>query len=283
MAVFKGTFFLRQYKQGWTENWYVTTNDADTATDRFSLLGQPLMKPRAYTTVLDGARIIQVDPPNPRVSRRIAGGLTGTRGAGTSATARDQADVANTAALMAGGFGEVLFRPNLIRGLWDADVGRLKDSGIGNPSPGLLSALKNLADSLVSLNAQGQKISTLAKRVNVTEINDDPALPGFTRLIGPGIADFPVDSRVKFTGVPTKNVPWLKGLWRVVAAAAGSITIGYNYDREVGTFPGKMKAVQALYTYPSFTGWTFLDFRTRKTGRPFGLTRGRSRGIPFRR
>jgi len=283
MPTYRGTYFFNQFNQGWTETWYTPASDISVASGIFVINAKPLVAFRHVDTLLVGVRTTQVLPIAPRITRRFSLLYNGGRGtAGLAPLGVTSEDLVGSSALMLAQFSDNTSRPYMLRGLEDQDVIRDPITGAGTPSAGLNAGIATLAKSLVNLNLGGQRQDTTIPRQAVSSIQLS-ATPGQTQLFGPSNANFTVGDVVHFTGVPTVQTPWLKGKWSVIAVTANSISINYPYNLAAPVSPTSMFAQKVQYLYPGFLLWQFEDFRQRKTGRPTTLTRGRSRGIPFRR
>lgn len=281
MPVFRGQFFFQEFAQGWTEEWHWGGTDITTAVSFFKSLSYALLLPRSSDTQLLALRASQVDPPVSRVTQRLPINLPGQRPPkailGTGAE-----DVAGTCALMSGLYNDGSNRPTMIRGLADDDVTRDPNTGAAVPSPALSAALNSLASTLASLSMAQRRQSKLAPNVPVFSVQAG-TVAGYTDLVGPTNVSFAIGDHVKFTGVPLVVLPWLKGVWVLTATAPTLVSIAFpfNYKNPVNPIAMKCQLVSPLWT--TFTSWQLTDFRSRKTGRPTALTRGRARGIPYRR
>lgn len=275
MASFRVNFFFRQFKQGWTETWYWTGTDLASAGAAAQAAVIHIMAPRSTDTVLDAFKVVQVDPPIPRVSLRIPSGQTGSRAFGGE-------DVVTSSALMTANFNDNTQKPYLVRGLADGDVLRDPVTGAPTPTPNLIVTLADMATGLRAGGFTGRRQSAAFPLQIVVQLGPNANF-GFTDINVIGLVGISLFDIVHFRGVPLVQVPWLRGNWTVWGLTATTISIQYPWKLATVIHPSSMLVQKVGYTYPGFLGWAFQDFRSRKTGRPTSLTRGRSRGITFRR
>jgi len=282
MAVFKSQFFFRVAQQGWVESWYYTSPDMSNAVFNAVDLGVDLLKPRGNRTVIDGVRVMQVDPYLPRAGVNF--NINGQGGRSPGIGSLEGPDLVAASALMRINFVDGSKRIALLRGLLDEDVLRHDADGSANPTPERLQALNILGGKLQLRGVQLRRQSVVPQDIPITKVQLHPTNPSLTQLLGPGTgAGLAVGDKIKFKGVPLKQLPWLKGIWNVREAEAATISIAYPFNLASPVFPPRMSTVKIVWVYVLFANWSFADFRDRKTGRPITLTHGRSRGIAFRR
>jgi hypothetical protein len=282
MPTFRVNFFFSEFKQGWVETWYIDQASLAAATVKGNLLAPILTGPRTIHTNCDAMRIIQVNPPVPRRGALVAINQTGSRPDGVPLFSEAE-DVVQTCAFMQAQFLDGSKRTAMLRGLADTDVVRDPGTGRSLPTVALNGLLNVLQAQLSADNWELRRYASAIVGTVVNKIDADPVNSQFTRLTGPGSPAYNVGDPIHFTGVPLPQVPWLKGQWQVKATTLTSVSIAYVYPLGAPVLPLRMFQWPSQYTYVPFNGWTFRDFRTRKTGRPTGLTRGRSSGVSFRR
>jgi hypothetical protein len=282
MPAFRATYFYNQFNQGWTETWYLTEANITNAVTAADQLCVNLVAPRSQHTILLGYRISQVDPPLPRKGVHVSRNLPGSRP--DPVVGVENEDLVSVAALFSAFFIDLSHRVVMLRGLADPDTGRNPVTGVGQLAPACLALFNLLEAQLAAQTAQIRRYSNApTDGVAVTKVQADPANGQFTQLIGPGTPPFNVGDTVHFTGVPRKDLPWLKGQWTVKASALGQMSIAYPFPNLSPILPVKLFAWPSKYVYSSFNTWNFEDLRKRSTGRPTNLVRGRASGIRFRR
>jgi hypothetical protein len=282
MPSFRVNFFFSEFKQGWVESWYLDGTSLGAIEAQADLLAPLLVAPRTIHCSLDAFRIIQVDPPLPRKGLLDGFNEVGSRPDGVLLGSEAE-DVTQTCAFFTAHCNDNTTRVVMLRGLADTDVIRGGAFGGGTPSPPVAGLFATLAAGLSLGRWEMRHYPVPPVGTPVTMIDADPANPQFTRItcaVAPGYA---VGDKVHFTGVPLPTVPWLKGQWIVKAVVGATFSISYLYPLALPTHPTKMESFETTYVYTTFSAWTFRDFRSRKTGRPTGLTRGRATGIRFRR
>lgn len=279
MAFYKGTFFFREFAQGWTETYFKQGSSIDGVLAAFNDLVNGLIAIRADQVNLDSVRISQDQPFAPRVARLVRINLSGARPVSMGAEAED---VAQTCEMLNVTAADGVIRAHMLRGLFDPDVQRDPIRGSAQPSAALVFANTYLRGKLLTNQICVRHYDPTSPKIFVFAVGS-ATVPGFTSITLPAGHGFSLGDRVRFLGVPLPKVPWLKGIWSVVGVGATFINIAYNYPLPAPLIPTSMFAVPVVFTYPTITDLSFIDFRSRKTGRPTSLTRGRSRGIPFRR
>jgi hypothetical protein len=179
----------------------------------------------------------------------------------------------------------------MLRGLEDGDVQRDPFTGEGRPSAPLRSLLLDLGLALQQQGASIRRYVRPAVGFPVASIAPDTTNPSMTRLQAANVVVVPPPGTYyRFNGVPKKDLPWLKGTWLPLKVDTAGLTLGYTVPSGLLVVPSRMWAYQVSYVYsalaPYVTGqptFQFRDFRTRDTGRPIGVPRGRAVGIRFRR
>lgn len=279
MAVFKGVYFFSQFKQGWTETYFKEGASLAEVQIPFVKLGNYITLMRAVQTTCDAVRMTLDQPPGSRVSKLVPIGIPGSRvpGGGTEAE-----DIVGASELVRIGAVDGSSQPHMIRGLLDTDVVRRSTDGLAQPSGQLVTANNFFFSALQTLQFAVRRYDRTQPRIFVTAVGAT-TVPGFTSIGVSAGHPFTIGMTVRFNGVPLTKLPWLKGLWTVVGVGPTYFNIGFNYPLAAPLTPSQMYAIPVVYTYPLIASLDFLDFRTRKTGRPTAVSRGRSRGVPFRR
>lgn len=227
--------------------------------------------------------------PQPHITQRFAIGSSGTRGGGGVAPAG--AAVAPDAMLADVTYGTGQSRGILWRGMADTDVERDVDSGAPIFDPALIT-LTNALSAQLSADNWGFCVNDPTNAIfPVINFAPDLTLPGRWRVSTNALSTLPtVGQPVVFRGVPRAQVPWLTGKFLVRDNMSGPPQ-SFAIDLPAGVQPAYSGAVDvSRLTYqqfaPAVSKVTTLfpaDWRTRKTGRPITLTRGRARGLRYRR
>lgn len=280
MATFRADFFFREFNQGWTETWYKSGSGIETVADLAVVLMQEnLLEPRVSTVVSQGIRVVQVDPPVPRITAvRPAPGF-GDRP--QVAFALENADVVQTAILLRYRTSDGGHKSQLVRGLLDTDVIRTA-MGASAPSAQLRTALNVMFAGIKDTSWLVRRLVTTLPPTVITLAEAHPTVPAWTRITASAAFGLAAGDTVVFYKIPLRDLPWLKGKWVVTEVAGATFSIGYTWPR-AGSYSFSRSSVRKVtYTYLDCTDMTVLDFRIRKTGKGLVPTRGRSRGVRFR-
>lgn len=85
---------------------------------------------------------------------------------------------------------------------------------------------------------------------------------------------------VVFNGQNLREFPGLKGTVRVIKAVSPTITFAYTLCGGATTHAAHNVFVRnAIILFSPFDNFRFVEWRSRQTGRPIGLSRGRGRSI----
>ena len=195
-----------------------------------------------------------------------------------------QADVSSTDAFCALYDSNGKRRPLYVRGLNDIDVLR-NSTGLSNPSPGLIKALNNMLGQIYSLGwciQWEQRPPTgglIWNSVLTVTADGNFSILGMQAVIAGLI---PGSTQIVFQGIPTDDLPGFPRIATVVGGVNGppqTIIIPYRL-RTAGAgpyLPTKLKCCVVVNQYTPITNLQFESFGERKTGRAFGVPRGRSR------
>lgn len=184
-----------------------------------------------------------------------------------------------------------------INALW---VQRNSD-GISIPNPNLLSAFTLYLQAMVNLQLQVKVVQNpiLNPGLPVQQVlSVSPNALNVERsdLLMSGALGLAVTPPVfvRFLKTPRNDLPGFPAkaqILNVFGAGSTSISIPYRYrGNGLNVNPQSMQVVQALYTPEtiinsngSAPAWQTISFNERKTGRAFGVPRGRSRTVVSRR
>lgn len=289
VMIFKGVYFFNLFQQGWTETLYVDQTDIGAAVSTLVQAVPPLLLTRHLDVAMPSLRVSKsVNGVGSRLSQLVPINQTGLRGNALLSPPPSAEDVVQTAALVRCKMADGSNESRLWRGMSDEDVVRDAATGVSTPSAGLLSAIGAASGILSNLAVGGITQVTPTSFVQVTGLSASVAPVGVTQVSGPNATGFKFGDQVRFKLVPKAKVPWLKGQWTVIAADTTSIYIGYPWQLSSALVPVGMQvykvnqALRRFFLFPTIQAIEFADFRSRKTGRPTALTRGRSSGIRFR-
>lgn len=278
----KMVFFYNQVGRGWTEVYYTTEDNPQSAATAMGdqTLGK-FIYPRHRLTYLVGIRASLVDSPRSSYFRPLEGykGKAGTSSGNATPDVVSVDAVVKLTSDIASVSRRVFFR-----GLADEDVGRHAD-GPDAPSGNLIAGLKSWHGALRTLNYQVRYVTQPpAGGLVWTRILSATASslgPGFTDLLVTAIpAGLLSGQRIRFTGLNTSDLPGLPRTAYVVqtSVAAGAIvTIPYRFRNTGVVTTPKAFFTRLAYQYTNIFGQQFERFSEHKTGRPTVSLRGRSR------
>jgi hypothetical protein len=281
----KIVIFYNQNQRGWTETYYSpsssTPRDFIRAIRPISL--SQFVKFRNKTVFLYGIRA-SVIGQNRNSFTSVFIGDQAITGLG-DANDKTGPDVTTTDGFVDLYAANGAKRPLYLRGLNETDV---NISIIGQPVPGA-----NLTDGIqgmvATIKGQGWCIQQEQRPPNaallwypVTTVapnNDLALITLFGTITFQGAAPY----QVVFQGIPRDDLPGFPRmatvLGSVVAGGNTILTISYRVRNQGGgTYaPVKLKVTQVVNTYQPITDYDFVGFGERKTGRPIGVSRGRTR------
>lgn len=282
MPSFRVDFRFSLFNQGWTEILYRTDANIGLATTAgISLMQGASLGFRDSHVVSEGIRVSQVLPRVPRITVRDPAAGNGGRMSSLASGAEDVVQTAVLSSLLAASGAQ---RSVLWRGLNDGDTIRDPDTGAFNPSPGLLAALGLMQRALQGGAWQIQTLDQSQPLVGLVSVTQDPTNPQLSLFTCQFAHTFVPGDVIYFRRIPLKDLPWLKGKWVVrTIPSATTFTVGYPFPL-AGSYSFKLSSVRkVLYNYFNITSSPLEGLRSRKTGIGLRPTRGRARGIPFRR
>lgn len=284
----KIVIFYHQAAQGWTETWYsnsATINSINFGVSPWTDFLGNSWQMRASDVAIFGARVSNIG--SPKQSRIVYFGNKYTA-TPPNPSASVAPDVTTTDAQFIIYDSNYNKRYIYFRGLADIII---SFDAFGNPIvPAQLTNLVNnyirLAQEL-QLNLQIMNKPGTAGIVSYSILNAAPSLfnPNWTTIAVSSATTpaFTVGQYLQFHGIDRDQVPGFPSkaiIQRIGAGPALNYDIPYRYRASTVTYNPVKASVQALtYSYPSIGSVGFARFSERKTGRPFGATRGRSRAV----
>lgn len=286
--------FYQQGANGWTETWYhnaSTIADFSTATPQFIGWLQASIAMRASDVSIIGSRISNEAPP--KLAQPFY--YNGTYGP-PSQSASFAPDVIATDAQYI--LFDSLYNKRFVtfRGLSDL-IKQFTPAGVPIV-PAQLSALVNAY--MIAAGTAGFRLKIANKPGQAGVVQYALALVGpsatnenwSTITLAPGSAFAPtVGEKIIFHGINRDYIPGFPLKSQVMSVGAAppvTFDIPYRYRSQTNTYAPTKAFVSALsYSYNNFAPqtsanvypWQFTRFSERKTGRPFGVTRGRSRAV----
>lgn len=286
----KVVFFYNQYKQGFSETYYINSAiDPQAWLD--TLPGSAirgLTDMRGLSTVLWAVRASTVDAPRKSAIRLVRGDFGGLTFPAMT-LAQQLSDVVSTTAVLRlfGALGKP--RRVFLRGLRDIDT-VIDTAGTDNPSATLIGYFKKYVNALKTLSLC-IKYTVLPPDggkfwFHVSEVHPQVINSAYAACVIGGIVAWPGNMNtgdyVVFQGAPSTYLPKWPRIAQIVARTAGApweLTIAYRVPSQSNLIPAKMRLTQFTPAYDAITTGEFERFSEHKTGKPFGMLRGRSKGL----
>jgi hypothetical protein len=276
-------FFLTDDGYGWSETHVVNGGSGDPALSTILATFDTVMKDKRRPLLGRDAKYIGCRASYRTETRKIASAvnilnppLSGTQAVGNQRTETTEQSVA--AKLRMGNTAQTAFSDIYLRGLWD----QVEEGGQLIFNGAVPAAWKSLADGFVaSLIANGYGWEgidpALTSRGNVTNyvMGEDGRIT-FTVAVTNAIALPAVGTRVnpRFARINNSKSVLNRSLVCTVESATSLKTVDVVAAAEF-TGPGTfVNAVKSFIPYAQAAYWKLAH---RKSGRPFGLSRGRAR------
>jgi len=291
----KVTFFYEQVGSGWTETWYHASNDPKSLVK--TVIDANVLKRavdfRHPLTYLKAARATFIGQQKDSYTLSYGSDYHGS-GAGLVEVGPDVVSADAVLAVDAQQFGR---KRMFIRGLNDEDI-RRNAVGRDVPSGALQAGLTNY------INVMSQRAFCIQKITNpptggiawvpVTSVKAVVGIPTQVdvKTVDDVVAPIVVGERVRFSRVPSDTLPGFPPNAVVIAVNPGGVAgvrISYSLRGGVEVFPPSMRVIRLAYEYQPIGGvavgffslvankLNIERFSAHKTGRPFGLLRGRAR------
>lgn len=278
MAVFGVTWFLRYEKWGWTYNLSKTLPGDDPSQYTPSLqLVNAFKGCHSNFVVFERLRVANLD--NPRLVKAFP--LAATFGNAGSTIAHPNYSVVLNLVGANGSSRNLLMRGGLQT--WpalDAATGQINIPGTARTAyETLIQEIENDALEIRQLEP-----TTVNPNRTITSITQSIQAPGFLSFTSIPDVNVNVGERVKIGRVDPLILPALNGEWEIIAKSLPFYTIAYKWleGAEEVIVPETGQVRKASYQQRLINGGTIYKVSSRDTGRPFGLSRGRSKGVSAR-
>lgn len=289
MPFFKLSFELNSFRGGWTESIFWEAADITTVYNQATPLINARMLCSPTSVALFGIRIASypngpAPTPTLRQTQLIPTNLTGQM-PGTS----EAPDLLQNKAMIQ--LNTTVFRSRKfwIGGMADPQTVFSDPDGNSIPGPLLTVGMAQLMDNLRQLPVRVRSILTPVAPYNyfavVSFLANGIASPSatFNTAVAHGLnpADYVNFGRVNF-----KIFPQLKGYWEVLTVpSTTSFTIGYynNWPNTATIAPNGFRVRKVGIQYSPVAQVLFDRFQAHKVGKSIGESRGRARGVSFRR
>jgi len=291
----KVTFFYEQVGSGWSETWYHNNNDPKSLVQ--TVLTANVLKRavdfRHPLTFLKAARATRIGTPKESYTRSFGTDYHGL-GAGLVEVGPD---VVSADAVLKVDAQQMGKKRMFIRGLNDEDIRRSsvgKDVPSGSLQAGLTNYLNVMSQNAFCIRVLQQPPAGGLVWFPVTSV---AAVAGIPTQVDVKTADevaapVAVGGSVRFSRVPGDSLPGFPPQAVVLALNPGGVNgvrISYNLRGGDTVFPASMRLIHLAYEFQPIGGvatgffsaianpLTIERFSAHKTGRPFGLLRGRAR------
>jgi len=120
---------------------------------------------------------------------------------------------------------------------------------------------------------------------SITSLQESVTMPGFLSFFTTPDINLAVGDLAQISKIDPMRFPALNGQWRVKAKTGAIYAIDYKWleDSALIYAPDNGKVRKATYTQKIVNDAIAYRVSSRDTGRPSGLSRGRSRGVSARR
>jgi hypothetical protein len=277
------SFIFQAGSLGWSEQWYRQWSDSlkSLALDYV----QPawvanFLAPRASGVIFKALRCNDV--ANPRSSFLLTAGVDSGGFGQRNLNTGEQPQVA---ALGYGVTGTGKHRPVMLRGLIDSQVNRdASDNWI--PDPALMTALQQWANATYAKSHQVQIL------VGPTQQNPDRQVvqmapsatdPGITRITYDSAISLVQGLPIIMHQIPRGKYPGYQGPLPALNVTATTVDVPVEWRLPGNVAPLRTTTVRHVeYTYEVLIDVRFNDLRTKRTGRPINLPRGRRPAVHYR-
>jgi hypothetical protein len=291
----KVVLFYTQAQSGWTETWYTASGDPKVFIN--TLLTSDMLRAavsfRSSLTYLTAARCTGIGGSKLSYTRSYGTNFRGNSILGTDINP----DVVSSDAVVAVDALQVGRKRMFIRGLNDADIKRQgdgQDVPAGNLVAGMVNYLNAFANAGMAIRILQQPPNGGLVWLPVEKVQAVAGVPQHVDVVTTDAAAAPlaVGGQVRFSRVPGDALPGFPSRATILALNPGAVNgvrISYTLRGGTSVFPPSMQLTALAFDYPTIsrvaTGLLSLGgsplaierFSEHKTGRPFGLLRGRAR------
>lgn len=279
MAVFGISMFMRYEKWGWSYNWYktITGDDPSAWTPPLDWFTR-LQACHSNYVVFERFRVVNTEQPRKVFSRPLLASF----GTGGPTIAHP-----NYSIELLGNSEDGARRILQLRGVpaaWPAIDPETGQSEVPGDAIQILGAFMQASvDQFEIRQLRGLDVNPNRE---ISLLGQSAAVPGFLAFTTVPDIGLVVNDRVKIGRTPGDIFPGLNQEYKVIHAAGGSYTIDYRWDLgdDAGPYnPDNGVARKAEYTQKLIKEWRVFKVSSRNTGRPSGLSRGRSSAAYTRR
>jgi len=278
MAVMGLTIFLRYEKWGWTYNFTKTTGSEDPTTFLPSILFWSTLQ-ACHSNYVTIERFRVSNLANPRLAKVRP--LAATFGTAGSTVSHPNYSIDYQLSAANGARRLIMFRGGL------QDWPRL-DAPTGQGAPGgeSLSKYNQFVGQVKEEKLEIRQLDSTATNPNrmISAIRQSAGVPGFLAFSTAPDIGLVVGNSVKIGKINPLDFPGLNGEWKVINVVGTVYTIGYKWRQgaEEVFYPDTGQARKATYQQREINEGNFYKVSSRDTGRPFGLSHGRTKGVSAR-
>jgi hypothetical protein len=290
----KITVFYNEGSQGWSEIYYATTSVASinfTSSGVWKTWMQKRAACLASQSYIYGARVSNVGSPKQTALWPFVGNYQGTQTPPAGAVAvGEEGDIYPTVDVLCGADTSSLQKRSLwLRGAPSWWFGQLGGTGEQVQTPFVGGNLYQLFQAMLqcqlAIRLNVQPAAGVVSRAQVVEVVPATANPNLSTIsVFASALTLPLNgsAAVRFLTIPKDDLPGFPSL----ATATGILTSGpllnfmvpWRYRASVANyFPAKMTVQNLVYNYFPITQWYYKAISSHKTGRAFGVPRGRNR------
>jgi len=281
----KVVIFYNQFSAGFSETWYLAGSSPviDTSQTLWKNFLKASIGCRATGTVITAIRFSTVEPPKRSFLVRLFGEYVAPVREGFAEITPDVVSTTGVFTVTSGTSRKRIF----MRGLPDEYVQRTNTGQDEMINAALQATNRYFATAQrLGLSIRQQVPAGGGGPVSypVLSVRPDPAnnhwsiLTSNTQvLLAPGPQMF-----LRFNGIPFDDLPGFPRLATLVhttAVAPFEATVPYRFRNQETVTPSKMRFCQNVWEVQPTVEFVFDRWSERKTGRPFGVLRGRSRGL----
>lgn len=274
----KVVMFFNSYDRGWTETYYATGSSPIAYAAQYLTLANltPFISWRAADVTFYEVRISLIG--SPRVTYSIVQGqLPQPQGVYGPTQPEGPADDALVLLRSTVGISRHLW----LRGL-QASMVQYATDGTDNPPALLLSTIASIVSGMqqCQLCIQNATIPLPNSGLWTQVASAAPSAGGPTNTtltVAPASTLTPPYPALYFQGIPRNQMPGFPRTLIPIAVAGGNVIVPWTYRSSTDPYvPPKLKYCTLTDTYNAINNGSFVKYGIRKTGRPFGVPRGRT-------
>jgi len=281
MAAWKLTVYYEFGKTGWSEVYYKDFAGDPPTTQPSTTFLASLASPRGLGVQLAGTRWTKEGGTRQSTLKRRF------LRSGRNIDPSNISDVPSTAAVLNISGASGSSRHLWLRGAADINV-KMRQDGTSNPTSSLIQGITRIRSGLLTGSYQIKRKTPITTNpwTKVVQLAQGGFNNQFTKVTYAAIPPIGLiaGDRVYFRFLDKCKFPRLTGSHIVEIGGANEIIINENWEYLAQVFaPERLQVRKEVFEYQDITDASFAFFRSRESGRPFDLSRGRSSGASCRR